>query len=173
MSFAPHPNFNVRGKSYRSVCPVTGLPKQELNPKYPATGQVHEEFVFRGPEIVFQDGRGEASLGFFDVRAEAIERAATDHLGMVTKARFEQVVTDFNDQLQRGDALGKEIESLRAQVISLTLGNAEMIVQQAALSEELSTAYEELYGEGYDSSDVLDLSDEDLVSLDALDAEVN
>lgn len=172
-SFQPHPNFNVDGKSFRSVCPISGLPKQQLDPKYPPTGQVHEDFIFRGPEILFHDGRGEVSLGFFDIRASVIEETAKQHLGMVTAEFHEETVQLLADSRNQAAAYSDEIESLRAQVTALTLGNAEQIVQQEALSEELAAAYEELYGERYDSDDVLDLDDETLVSLDALDAETN
>lgn len=134
MSFSRVDDFDTNGKSFRSVCPVTGLPRQPT-----------EAFVVRGPEIVFYDGRGDVSLGFFDVRPAAIVEAARDLLGMVDAAELEALQTAFAELQAELEVAGKTVKSLREQAKAMTLGNAELIVQNEGLVAELEAAYAELY----------------------------
>jgi len=123
-TFVPHPDFNHTGRSYRPVCPLTGLPKQAPGPRK----QPHEvdEFVFRGPEIVFEDGRGSVSLGFFDVRPAAVAEAAETHLGMVPRAAHEAF---------RAETEGLRDELLAAQE-ALAVSQAETAASQAAVAAQ-------------------------------------
>ena len=150
------------------TCPVTGVAKQKRTP----FRQEHEidDFIFRGPDIVFNDGRGQVSLGHFDVRPAAIRIAAVEHLGMVEGSRLQEEL-DRNTVLS--DALGDrdaEIKGLKEQVRSLILANAELIVQHEAAVAELESVYEDVYGDE-DGEDLLDREHESLEDLAEAEAD--
>lgn len=139
MAFVPHNNFDQR--SFKSTCPVTGLGKQ--GPAHGNNGG--DEFVFRGPEIKFHDGRGEVSLGHFDLRPAAIEDAAREHLGMYRKDTFEMVEKACHDHQNTIQNLEEESLNLQLALDVLILQDAEYVVQLRALELELQEAYKELY----------------------------
>ncbi len=141
MTFAPIDNFDQQ--SYRSVCPVTHLPKQG-----PDLGkQAHEidEFILRGPEIVFDDGRGDVSLGYFDVRPDVIRQAAADHLGMIHRDAFDEVVEGYREASEALGAAKLRIEELEERFAAVSLANAELLVQAEAAEAEVEAVYEEIY----------------------------
>lgn len=82
MSFTKRPSFDSR--TYRAADFVTGrLPRRD-----DAGLQPHErdDFVLRGPEITFHDGRGEVSLGHADFLPSVLRAVAVEHLEMVPAA---------------------------------------------------------------------------------------
>lgn len=166
-AFTPHPDFD--SSSFKPNCAVTGLPKQG-----PGLGvQEHEvdQFILRGPEITFQDGRGEVSLGFLDVRPIVIQEVAETHLGMVSRQVHARTRTKLRETEALLDDARTEVEGLRDQVRSLILANAELITEATGLENALEEAYAELYPDGEDlGGDVYDLSDDELLSLEALAA---
>ena len=159
------PDF--KADSFSPVCPITHLPKQE-QPKNEPPKQPHEvdAFILRGPEVTFFDGRGERSMGFFDVRPAAIAEAAIEHLGMVRADEIEKVEQALKSAESALGAARAEVESLKAQVAALTLGNAELIVQQESL---LQSRFDDSDYEAEDTEDYLDMLDSaDLLSVEEL-----
>ena len=139
MAFVPHNNFDSR--SFKASCPVTGLGKQ--GPAHGNNGG--DDFIFRGPEITFHDGRGLASLGHFDLRTAAIRDAAVNHLGMFSNedgVDLENSVTRLQRDLDYEK--GKNLK-LQDALDALVLQDAEYVVQLRALELELQEAYRELY----------------------------
>jgi len=166
-AFTPHPNFDA--SSYRPYCAVTRLPLQKAG----LGVQDHEidHFILRGPEITLDDGRGERSLGFVDVRPVVIREAAEKHLGMVSRDVHARTRTKLRETEALLDDARTLAEGFRDQVRGLVLGNAELITEIAGLQEALEQAYAELYPEGEDlGGDVYDLSDDELLSIEALAA---
>ena len=149
--------------SFQQVCPITHLPKQK-QPNNEPPKQPHEidSFIFRGPEITFFDGRGERSLGYFDIRPAAIRDTAIEYLGLVDAGEHAREVASRKKLQFALDAARTEVESLKAQVSALTLGNAELLVQQESILRDR-------YGADDDYDDYLDMLDvPDVESLEAL-----
>lgn len=124
--FTPIPDFNHQGRSFKSVCPITGVPKQASSPTVRLQPHEEDEFILRGPEILFNDGRGEVSLGFFDIRPAAVREAAAQHLGMVNPVIHEAALDRARSRQEMVDTLTEELEELREQVTVLTKLNAKL-----------------------------------------------
>lgn len=164
-SFTPIDDF--KSNSFRPICPMTGLGKQKASP-YKADYEV-DEFILRGPEITFYDGRGDVSLGFFDVRPQAIREAAQEHLNMVPEHIHAQVKAEAAGAAAAlADAL-REVDGLRDQVRGLILANAELITEVAGVQDALQEAYDELYPDAASlTGDVYDLTEDERISLEVL-----
>lgn len=131
-------------------CYFTNLSRQKADPKRPQQ-QPHEvdEFVLRGPAISFE--------GFMDIRPAVIIDTAREVFGMWTAESVEDL-TYANSLLKETLAAeSKRADDAEQRLKDMILANAEMIVQQQALSDELGQAYEDLYD-----------GDVELVSLEEL-----
>lgn len=108
MPFRKIDDFDTQGKSYSpGKCAITNVPRQNAAPGK----QPHEvdDFVLRGPEITFHDGRGDVSLGHFDVRPFAIAEAAQEFCGMLSPQASAELA-------ERCEALEETVILLQTQV---------------------------------------------------------
>lgn len=109
MNFYRIPDFNPR--SYRGADFFTRLLKQ------PDDGfhQAHEvdEFILRGPEIVFDDGRGPRSLGFADFKPSVLRQIAVDELDMMPSAAVRRVSEQLADSQAREAELRSALDEAR------------------------------------------------------------
>ena len=142
--FQIRPDFDAQ--SARPVCYFTNLPKMKRDTPQQQEHEI-DEFVLRGPEIAFE--------GYMDIRPAVIIDTAREVFGMITPAEADALRAEIAEISQAYEASQIQVASLRDQVRSLTLQNAEQIVEIAGFQEELSQAYEDLY----DPTDLTDLLD--------------
>jgi len=128
------PDFNAQSAN-GATCYISHLPKQS---RRTPQQQEHEldEFVLRGPEIEFE--------GYLDIRPAVIMETA-QWLGMVSKEAAEVLREALKQAEESRIAALARAEAAESRLTDMILVNAEQIVQEQALADELAAAYEDLY----------------------------
>lgn len=137
--FAPLAHFQVisdfNAQSAKQVCYVSNLPLQKRRTPQQQDHEI-DEFVLRGPEISFE--------GYLDLRPAVILETAAE-LGMVSAAKHEALRGENLLLRQELDNALARLDEANERLQGMILLNAEQIVQEEALAEELTQAYEDLY----------------------------
>lgn len=133
-TFRHIPDFDHR--SFRASDFFTRLAKQPPDP----FKQPHEcdEFIIRGPEIRFNDGRGERSLGFADFRPSVLRQLAIDELDMVPRGALESAEEATDKLAGMAKQKSAELYNARDSLQAALLSNQELREALAAAEQALT-----------------------------------